>query len=64
MATITLEYDGRSTAIKKLLAQLISAGARKIDVKKSSIEQSIDDFDKGDVVQCADFDDFLTKIRS
>lgn len=64
METITLEYDGGNSLIKKLLSQIISAGARKVDVEKTSIEQSIEDFEKGDVVQCADFDDFMEKIRN
>ena len=40
MATITLEYDGRNSAIKKLIEVLISLGAKEASADSSKNAQA------------------------
>ena len=54
MATITLEYNARSIQAQKTLEYILSVGFfRNISanqaVKKSRLEQSLEDVDKGNV---------------
>jgi hypothetical protein len=57
MATITLEYNSRDIRAKKTLEHILSTGVFKSvpvnqsnrSVKKSRLEQSLEDVDKGNV---------------
>lgn len=64
MATITIEYDGRSTIIKKLIELITLSGGKVSKKEMNSIDQSLEDFDCGRVTHCEDFDDFIQKINS
>ncbi|MBP3763338.1 MAG: hypothetical protein J6I49_05610 [Bacteroidales bacterium] len=63
MTTLTLEYDSQNSIMQQLIDSLIERGARIIS-KKTEFEQSIDEFERGEITHCDNFDDFLSKIRS
>ncbi len=63
MATITLEYDGRNSAIKQLIGVLLMLGAKE---KKGYDEtmQAMADYRDGNVTVCDSFEDYLKKVHS
>ncbi len=63
MATITLEYDGRNSAIKQLIGVLLMLGAKE---KKGYDEtmQAMEDYRDGNVTVCDSFEDYLKKVHS
>ena len=64
MAIITLEYDGRSTAIKKLIEVILSLGAKQVKSEPNAITQkAIQDAMNGNVIHCDSFEDFVKKVH-
>ena len=63
IATITLEYDGRNSAIKQLIGVLLMLGAKE---KKGYDEtmQAMADYRDGNVTVCDSFEDYLKKVHS
>ena len=63
MASITLEYDVRNSAIKQLIGVLLTLGAKE---KKSYDDtmQAIADYRKGNVTVCDSFEDYLKKVHA
>lgn len=66
MATVTIEYDGRNLAFKKLLEVFVAMGAKVKPTKEklSSVEISLKEAKQGKVTKCKDFNDFLEKINA
>lgn len=63
MATITLEYDGRNSAIKQLIGVLFTLGAKERKGYNETL-QAIDDFRNGNVTVCDSFEDYLKQIHA
>ncbi len=63
MATVTVEYDGRNLAFKKLLEAFVALGAKVSTPKKelSGIEKSLLDEEQGRVKTYNSVDDFFKK---
>ena len=59
MATITLEYDGRNSAIKQLIGVLLMLGANY-----DKTMQAMEDYRDGNVTVCDSFEDYLKKVHS
>ncbi|MBR1766959.1 MAG: hypothetical protein IJ745_08010 [Bacteroidales bacterium] len=62
MATITLEYDGRNSAIKQLIGVLITLGAKEKKGYDDTL-QAINDFRTGNVTVCDSFEDYLKRVH-
>lgn len=62
MATITLEYDARNAAIKKILEAIILLGV-KVKVEKSELEKSIEDVERGRTHKAKSVKDLMQKIN-
>ena len=62
MATITLEYDGRNSAIKQLIGVLITLGAKEKKGYDDTL-QAINDVRKGNVTVCDSFEDYLKRVH-
>ena len=62
MATITLEYDGRNSAIKQLIGVLITLGAKEKKGYDDKL-QAINDFRTGNVTVCDSFEDYLKRVH-
>lgn len=64
MAVITLEYDGRSAAIKKLIEVILSLGAKQVKPEPNEItKKAIQDAMNGNVIHCESFEDFVQKVH-
>lgn len=63
MATITLEYDGRNSAIKQLIGVLFTLGVKERKGYNETL-QAIDDFRNGNVTVCDSFEDYLKQIHA
>ena len=63
MSTITLEYDGRNSAIKQLIGVLITLGAKE---KKGYNEtlKAMADYRNGNVTVCDSFEDYLKQVHA
>ncbi|MBP9994624.1 MAG: hypothetical protein KBT67_06770 [bacterium] len=68
MAIVTLEYDGRNSAIKKLIEVIVSLGAKDMTSgyrkKECELDKAIREIESGKTIKCEDYDDYLKKIRS
>jgi UDP-glucose 6-dehydrogenase len=63
MATITLEYDGRNSAIKQLIGLLLTLGAKELKGYDETM-QAISDYRNGNVTVCDSFEDYLKKVHA
>ena len=65
MATATIEYDGRSTAMKKLLELFITLGGKvteqqsKTKSKKGSLDEAIAEYRSGKTYKAKDAHDLI-----
>ena len=67
MTSITLEYDGRNTAIKKALDLILYLGARVAQPKtkkKNAVEKALEEVERGEVVECSSVDDMFNKLEA
>ena len=67
MTSITLEYDGRNTAIKKALDLILYLGARVAQPKtkkKNAVEKALEEVERGEVVECSSVDDMFDKLEA
>ncbi|MCQ2306781.1 MAG: hypothetical protein MJ000_04355 [Bacteroidales bacterium] len=68
MAIVTLEYDGRNSAIKKLIEVIVSLGAKDMTSgyrkNECGLDKAIREIESGKTIKCEDYDDYLKKIRS
>ena len=68
MASITLEYDGRNTAIKKALDLILYLGARvaqpKTKKKKNEVEKALIEVERGEVVECSSVEDMFNRLEA
>lgn len=64
MATITIEYDGRNTIIKKALDLLLATGAKiKEDPnRKTGVDKSLDDIKHGRIREITDTKAYFRKL--
>ena len=60
MATITLEYDGRNTAIKQLIDVLLTLSAKERKGYDETM-RAIADYCSGNVTVCDSSEDYLKK---
>ncbi|MBQ7710520.1 MAG: hypothetical protein IJT39_01680 [Bacteroidales bacterium] len=63
MATITLEYDGRNSAIKQLIGVLLTLGAKEKKGYDDTM-QAIADYRRGNVTVCDSFEDYLKQVHA
>lgn len=66
MATITLEYDGRNTAIKKALELILYLGARVAhpkETKKNALDEALMEVERGEIVNCSNVDDMFNRLE-
>ena len=64
MATITLRYDGRNTAIRDLIAALIKLDGINVENKKrrkTSFETALEELNKGELHEAKDGKDLVAK---
>ena len=64
MATATIEYDGRSTAMRKLLELFITLGGKvteqsKTKPKKGSLDEAIAEYRSGKTYKAKDAHDLI-----
>ena len=64
MATATIEYDGRNTAMKKLLELFITLGGKVIEQngtkpKKGSLDEAIAEYRSGKTYKAKDAHDLI-----
>lgn len=69
MATITLEYDGRSKLMRDLIALLEKYGAKRKTVEKeeSSVDatlKAIEEIESGRGVRCKTFEEYKDSVRN
>ena len=70
METITLQYNANNPAIKGLIAALlkfddvVKVSKTTNKVKKTGLDEAIDDFKNGRTTKCRDFNDYLEKINA
>lgn len=67
MASITLEYDGRNTAIKKALDLILYLGARVAQPKtkkKNAVEEALEEVERGEIVEFSSVDDMFNKLEA
>ena len=63
MATITLQYDARKTAFKYIFQLIVELGGKITPVvKKSGIDEAMDDLKSGRVHKAKDINDMLKQI--
>ncbi|MBQ6771126.1 MAG: hypothetical protein IJP44_09150 [Bacteroidales bacterium] len=65
MASITLEYDGRNTAIKKALDLILYLGARVKKTKshpKNGLDEALEDIEAGRVYEADSVEDMMKQI--
>ena len=65
MASITLEYDGRNTAIKKALDLILYLGARVKRPKahaKNGLDEALEDIEAGRVYDADSVEDMMKQI--
>lgn len=64
MATITLHYDGRNTAIRDLIAALIKLDGINVENKKrrkTSFETSLEELNSGELHEAKDGKDLVAQ---
>lgn len=68
MTSITLEYDGRNTAIKKALDLILYLGAKVKTPKKTktrnALEEALLEVERGQVVECSSVDDMFNRLEA
>ena len=68
MASITLEYDGRNTAIKKALDLILYLVARvaqpKTKKKKNEVETALIEVERGEIVECSSVEDMFNRLEA
>ena len=64
MTSITLEYDGRNTAIKKALDLILYLGARVKEPrkKKNGLDEALEDIEAGRVYEADSVEDMMKQI--
>lgn len=65
MASITLEYDGRNTAIKKAIDLILYLGAKVKEPKaqpKNGLDEALEDIEAGRVFEADSVDDMMKQI--
>ena len=65
MASITLEYDGRNTAIKKAIDLSLYLGAKVKEPKaqsKNGLDEALEDIEAGRVFEADSVDDMMKQI--
>ena len=65
MASITLEYDGRNTAIKKAIDLILYLGAKVKEPKAKStngLDEALEDIEAGRVFEADSVDDMMKQI--
>lgn len=60
MATITLKFDANNALAQKTLNYILSLGV--FEVKKTGIQESLEDIKKGKVTTYNSVDDFFKKL--
>ena len=64
MASITLEYDGRNTAIKKALDLILYLGARvKQPTKRNALDEALLEVERGKIVECDSVEDMFNRLE-
>lgn len=66
MTSITLEYDGRNTAIKKALDLILYLGARVAqpqETKKNALDEALLEVERGEIVNCSNVDDMFNRLE-
>jgi hypothetical protein len=64
MEQITIEYDTKNSVAKKLIEFIISSDLVKVKkVKKSALDEAIEDVKTGNVTTCKDFEDYKRITR-
>ena len=64
MASITLEYDGRNTAIKKALDLILYLGARvKQPTKRNALDEALLEVERGEIVECNSVEDMFNRLE-
>ncbi len=64
MASITLEYDGRNTAIKKALDLILYLGARvKRPTKRNALDEALLEVERGKIVECDSVEDMFNRLE-
>ena len=65
MEEIIIKYDARNTAARKLIDFILSSKLVKVEkVKKSALEEAIEEIDNGDVYSYDNFEDFQKDMRN
>ncbi len=64
MATVTLQYDGRNTSIRKLIEVIVALGAKKTVIKerKNSLDIALEDVRAGRVHTAESVEDMMKQI--
>lgn len=64
MATITFQYDARKIAFKYIFQLIVELGGKKITpvVKKSGIDEAMDDLKAGRLHKAKDVNDMMKQI--
>lgn len=67
MASITLEYDDRNTAIKKALDLILYLGARVVQPKtkkRNAVEEALLEVEHGELVECSSVEDMFNRLEN
>ncbi len=62
MSTIVLKYDSNNAIAKSVIEMIKTIGVFKIE-KISGLDEAIDEMKTGKTIKCADFDDYLKKVK-
>jgi hypothetical protein len=66
MAAITLEYNARNSLANRTIEYILSLGVfhPKVATKsKTGLDLAIDELKNGNTIRCADFNDYLDKVK-
>ena len=67
MASMTLEYDGRNTAIKKALDLIFYLGAMVAQPKtkkRNAVEEALMEVERGEIVECGSVEDMFNRLEN
>lgn len=63
MATITLNFDARNVASKKLIDAILSTGLFKAEKTIKGLDEALSEVKEGKTVKCSDFNDYKKKVK-